>query len=153
MNGNEDFKKADQLGRDKFEKILKEWGVTEYLFPRYSGAKNDVLWNSSPNTDKDASFVGEIKLRKGNLDKYPDHLLELSKYESLMVAFSLGFLPYYIVLFDDGYILFNMLKIKVEDMDIRPTKSSRTTVGADQSEYIRDAYYIPTKLGKVVYYE
>ena len=61
-------------------------------------------------------FAIEIKNRNIPLDKYDTYLLELHKYNALMVAYEeSGYTPLFRVYFQDGVLTWDISKIDVDD--------------------------------------
>ena len=143
-----DYEIADKTGRELFEEKLNEWGIESYFFPiePYSGV--DVFWNSTPDSEIKRTFCGEIKVRNCNIEDYPDFILEINKYKALMSLLPLKYHIYYINIFKNGMIMWNLNKIRVEDMDIRAIPRGKTTVEDNGKEY-GDAYYLRADQGRI----
>ena len=61
-------------------------------------------------------FAIELKNRDISIDKYDTYLLELHKYNALMIAYEeSGYTPLFRVYFQDGVLTWNISKIDVDD--------------------------------------
>ena len=61
-------------------------------------------------------YAVEIKNRDISIDKYDTYLLELHKYNALMIAYEeSGYTPLFRVYFQDGVLTWNIPKIDVDD--------------------------------------
>lgn len=61
-------------------------------------------------------YAIEIKNRDISIDKYDDVMLELHKYNALMIAYEeSGYTPVFRVYYKDGKLTYNLLKLDVED--------------------------------------
>ena len=61
-------------------------------------------------------YAVEIKNRDISIDKYDTYLLELHKYNALMIAYEeSGYTPLFRVYFQDGVLTWNISKIDVDD--------------------------------------
>ena len=61
-------------------------------------------------------FAVEIKNRDISIDKYDTYLLELHKYNALMIAYEeSGYTPLFRVYFQDGVLTWDISKIDVDD--------------------------------------
>jgi hypothetical protein len=61
-------------------------------------------------------YAIEIKNRDISIDKYDDVMLELHKYNALMIAYEeSGYTPVFRVYYKDGKLTYNLLKLDVDD--------------------------------------
>ena len=73
--------RAEQIGRDIFEKFLKKNKITEYVFSKGQFDVYDCIFKNSFNGK---TYVVEIKNRAERYSKYNDMLIEKAKHDSVL---------------------------------------------------------------------
>lgn len=103
----------EDRGREKLVKDFKNSKYEiEYEFTKGKFDSIDCFATASTG-DK---FAIELKNRNIPLDKYDTYLLELHKYNALMVAYiESGYTPLFRVYFQDGVLTWDISKIDVND--------------------------------------
>ena len=103
----------EDRGREKLVKDFKNSKCEiEYEFTKGKFDSIDCFATASTG-DK---FAIELKNRNIPLDKYDTYLLELHKYNALMVAYiESGYTPLFRVYFQDGVLTWDISKIDVND--------------------------------------
>ncbi|NHE57969.1 hypothetical protein [Cyclobacterium plantarum] len=92
-------------------------------------------------SNKNEPCVIEVKTRKVNIDSYPDVLIEKPKFESLIQYIDLGFIPLYLCIYKDGFILFNLKNEKEKDLTVLAVDCPSTTVET-KSITKKDCYFL-----------
>ena len=81
INFNEqELNNAENKGRNKVEKLLKQIGITKYLFSENPTEVYDCIFI----TNEGKRVVAEIKNRDNKYANYSDMLLEKHKYDNLV---------------------------------------------------------------------
>lgn len=103
----------EDRGREKLVKDFKNSKYEiEYEFTKGKFDSIDCFATASTG-DK---FAIELKNRNIPLDKYDTYLLELHKYNALMIAYEeSGYTPLFRVYFQDGVLTWDISKIDVND--------------------------------------
>lgn len=103
----------EDRGREKLVKDFKNSKYEiEYEFTKGKFDSIDCFATASTG-DK---FAIELKNRNIPLDKYDTYLLELHKYNALMVAYiESGYTPLFRVYFQDGVLTWDISKIDIND--------------------------------------
>lgn len=74
-------------------------------------------------------FAVEIKNRDISIDKYDDVMLELHKYNALMIAYEeSGYTPIFRIYYKDGKLSYNLLQLKDIENRVEEMKCTQTTV-------------------------
>ena len=106
-------KEYEDRGRTKLVEDFKNSKCEiEYEFTKEKFESIDCFATASTGQ----RFAIEIKNRDIPLDKYDDVLLELHKYNALMIAYEeSGYTPLFRVYFQDGVLTWDISKIDVEN--------------------------------------
>ena len=118
-------KEYEDKGRRKLvEDFKNSKHEIEYEFTKGKYDSVDCFATASTG-DK---FAIEIKNRDISIDKYDDVMLELHKYNALMVAhIESGYTPLFRVYFQDGVLTWDISKIDINDR-VEEMKCTQTTV-------------------------
>ena len=75
----DNFDRCENIGRQKFESLLQQKGITDYHFTEDKYCPVDCYF-TSPTQDK---WVVEIKVRDEGVDKYSTLFMELAKWKEM----------------------------------------------------------------------
>ena len=74
-------------------------------------------------------YAVEIKNRDISIDKYDDVMMELHKYNALMIAYEeSGYTPIFRIYYKDGKLSYNLLQLKDIENRVEEMKCTQTTV-------------------------
>lgn len=133
-----EFKKAEQLGREKFQQGLKKNGIKNYKFTTNQYDPIDcIIWN------KGKKILIEIKNRDEKYENYPTHMMELHKYRDMMK------MPadkrYYVCIFGNTFYWYNL-----NDIDVQPELMyGAKTTAIDTGKVLKQVLFIPTNKAKI----
>lgn len=105
------YTEYENKGRNKLVEDFKNSKCEiEYEFTKGKFDSIDCFATAASTGDK---YAIEIKNRDISIDKYDDVLLELHKYNALMIAYEeSGYTPIFRVYYKDGKLSYNLLQLK-----------------------------------------
>ncbi|WP_200974445.1 YraN family protein [Echinicola sp. 20G] len=129
------FKAYEEEGRKKVVELLQSLSFKHISATIDEYDEIDLIAFS----DKYKPLVVEVKSRNVKIDAYPDVLIEKYKYDNLMKFAELGFMPFYICTYLDGFIMINLYNQK--DLQVQQLHLPSTTVDTSSLAY-KECYFL-----------